>query len=174
MQKQLSLFFAAAAALTAVTFAWAAPPEATKFIAHLSGGNEIPPRDTNAQGQVKFELSKDGTSLDYRLNVANIENVVAAHIHLGGPDVNGPVVVFLYGPEAPGGGKINGVIATGTITEDDLIGPLAGATLEDLLAEMRAGNTYVNVHTNDGVAPPNTGPGDFPGGEIRGQLDGKP
>jgi hypothetical protein len=26
------------------------------------------------------------------------------------------------------------------------------------------------VHTNDGVAPPNTGPGDFPGGEIRGQV----
>jgi hypothetical protein len=26
------------------------------------------------------------------------------------------------------------------------------------------------VHTNDGVAPANTGPGDFPGGEIRGQI----
>jgi hypothetical protein len=26
------------------------------------------------------------------------------------------------------------------------------------------------VHTNDGVAPPDTGPGDFPGGEIRGQI----
>ena len=38
------------------------------------------------------------------------------------------------------------------------------------LAAMRAGNTYVNVHTNDGAAPPNTGPGDFPGGEVRGQL----
>jgi len=35
---------------------------------------------------------------------------------------------------------------------------------------MRDGGAYVNVHTNDGVAPGNTGPGDFPGGEIRGQL----
>jgi hypothetical protein len=26
------------------------------------------------------------------------------------------------------------------------------------------------VHTNDGVPPINTGPGDFPGGEIRGQI----
>src|SRR5262249_21762909 len=34
----------------------------------------------------------------------------------------------------------------------------------------RGGNTYVNVHTNDGVPPANTGPGDFPGGEIRGQI----
>jgi hypothetical protein len=35
---------------------------------------------------------------------------------------------------------------------------------------MRTGNTYVNVHTNDGVAPANTGPGDFQSGEIRGQV----
>jgi hypothetical protein len=36
---------------------------------------------------------------------------------------------------------------------------------------MRAGLTYVNVHTSDAVEPPNSEPGDFPGGEIRGQLD---
>jgi hypothetical protein len=36
--------------------------------------------------------------------------------------------------------------------------------------QMRAGNTYVNVHTNDGMGATNTGPGDFPGGEIRGQI----
>lgn len=35
---------------------------------------------------------------------------------------------------------------------------------------MRAGEAYVNVHTNDGVAPDNTGPGDFPGGAVRGQI----
>jgi hypothetical protein len=35
---------------------------------------------------------------------------------------------------------------------------------------MEAGTAYVNVHTNDNVPPPNTGPGDFPGGEIRGQI----
>jgi hypothetical protein len=28
----------------------------------------------------------------------------------------------------------------------------------------------VNVHTNDGIDPTNTGAGDFPGGEIRGQI----
>jgi hypothetical protein len=28
------------------------------------------------------------------------------------------------------------------------------------------------VHTSDGFAPPNEGPGDFPGGEIRGNLSG--
>jgi hypothetical protein len=43
-------------------------------------------------------------------------------------------------------------------------------TFDDVLEKIRAANAYVNVHTNDGVAPPNTAPGDFQGGEIRGQL----
>jgi hypothetical protein len=51
-----------------------------------------------------------------------------------------------------------------------LVGPLGGATLATLIQAMKDGVTYVNVHTNDGVAPTNTGPGDFPGGEIRGQI----
>ena len=50
------------------------------------------------------------------------------------------------------------------------MGPLAGQPLAELVDQMRAGNAYINVHTNDGVAPINTGPGDFPGGEIRGQI----
>jgi hypothetical protein len=35
---------------------------------------------------------------------------------------------------------------------------------------MRTGKAYVNLHTNDGVAPTDTGPGDFPGGEIRADI----
>jgi len=79
-------------------------------------------------------------------------------------------VAFLYGPAAPGGGRSDGVLAEGTITAANLVGPLAGHPLSDLIAAMEAGNAYVNVHTNDGVAPPNTGPGDIPGGEVRGQI----
>ena len=44
------------------------------------------------------------------------------------------------------------------------------ADLAAVLAAINSGGAYVNVHTNDGVAPTNTGPGDFPGGEIRGQI----
>jgi hypothetical protein len=62
------------------------------------------------------------------------------------------------------------VLAEGTITAANLIGPLAGHPLSDLIADMESGGAYVNIHTNDGVAPTNTGPGDFPGGEIRGQI----
>jgi crotonobetainyl-CoA:carnitine CoA-transferase CaiB-like acyl-CoA transferase len=82
--------------------------------------------------------------------------------------------VHLLGGDVAGG-RVNGRLATGTITAADLVGPLAGQSIADLVDEMLAGNTYVNVHTDDGVAPPNTGPGDFPGGEIREQVRcGKP
>jgi hypothetical protein len=154
--------------LAATSVTMAAPPESENFLARLSGAQEVPPRATPATGVAVYQLRKDGESLDYKLTVANIENVVAAHIHLGPPGVNGPVVAFLYGPAPAGGGPEQGVLAAGTITEADLVGPLAGEDLDALLAQMRSGNTYTNVHTNDGDATPNEGPGDFPGGEIRG------
>ena len=142
----------------------------TNFGAHLSGDQEVPPRDTAGQGQATFQLSRDGAELSYRLIASNIENVIASHIHVGAPEVNGPVVAFLFGNVPPAGGRTNGVLAVGSITASDLVGPLAGQPLSALIDAMREGNTYVNVHTNDGVEPPNTGAGDFPGGEIRGQI----
>jgi hypothetical protein len=133
-----------------------------RFVAPLSGGEEVPPNDSRATGVATFKLSDDGTELSYRLVVANIENVTQAHIHLAPAGVNGGVVAWLY-PSAPPAqlipGRTDGVLATGTITSDDLVGALAGMTLDDLLAAMRAGNTYTNVHTSQ-----------FPGGEIRGQI----
>lgn len=142
----------------------------TDFVAQLSGAEEVPANDSLGRGNALFGLSADGSELHYKLIVTNIENVVASHIHLGSVGVNGPVVVFLYGPAAPGGGRTDGVLAEGTITAANLVGPLAGHPLSDLIAAMEASSAYVNVHTNDGVAPPNTGPGDFPGGEVRGQI----
>jgi len=138
------------------------------MVTHLTGDEEGPPRDTKAQGNAHFEIEEDGVS--YKLIVANIHNVVASHIHLGAAGTNGPIVAFLYGNVSPGGGRIQGVIAEGQIAESDLIGPLTGHPLSDLIEAIEAGNIYVNVHTNDGHGSPNTGPGDFPGGEIRGQL----
>jgi hypothetical protein len=144
--------------------------ENKNFIATLGGDEEVPARETLGRGVAIFQLSDDGTELHYRLIAANIENVVASHIHLGPSGVNAPVVAFLFGSVPPGGGRSDGVLAVGTITAANLVGPLAGHPFSDLIDAMGAGNTYVNVHTNDGIAPTNTGPGDFPGGEIRGQI----
>ena len=140
------------------------------FAANLSGADEVPARETRARGHIHLQVNKDGTEISYRLTVANIDNVVAAHIHIGQPGVNGPVVAFLAGPFPPGGGRQSGVLATGVITEADLVGPLTGHSLHELVEAMSGGNAYVNVHTNDGVGATNTGAGDFPGGEIRGQI----
>ncbi len=140
------------------------------FVAHLNARQEVPENQSLAQGQAIFQLSADGTQLDYKLIAANIDNVVFAHIHLAPAGVNGPVVAFLFGPVAAGGGRSAGVLAQGTVTAADLIGPLAGQPLTALVDAILADNTYVNVHTDDGVAPGGTGPGDLPAGEIRGQI----
>ncbi len=130
----------------------------------------MPSSESLAQGQAVFHLRADGTRLDYKLIAANIDNVVLAHIHLAPVGVNGPVVAFLFGPVAAGGGRFSGVLAQGTLTEDDLIGPLAGQAFMALVDAILAGDIYVNVHTDDGVAPGGTGPGDLPAGEVRGQI----
>jgi len=148
---------------------------AANFRTHLSGDNEAPARDTLAQGQAIFKLSEDGDELSYRLIASNIENIFQAHIHLAEAGVNGPIVAWLYPaqpPAVPIPGRHDGVLAEGVIRAENLVGPLAGQPLSALLDAMQAGGTYVNVHTNDFVDPANTGPGDFPGGEIRGQIDG--
>jgi hypothetical protein len=140
----------------------AAKLESKNFRAHLSGDNEVPAVDTLAQGQAIFKLSEDGSSLHYKLIVADLHDTLQAHIHVGQPGSNGPVVAFLY-PSAPPAqlieGRFSGVLAEGEITAADLRGPLAGMSLDALVAEMEAGNTYVNAHT---VA--------HPGGEIRGPI----
>jgi CHRD domain len=139
------------------------------FVAILSGGDEVPARDTQAVGVAKFKLRDDGAALLFKINVANLDNAVAAHIHCGAVGVNGPVGVSLFGGP-PAGGVANGTLAEGTITAPDPGNACGWTDLAAVIAALQSGNTYVNVHTNDGVAPPNTGPGDFPGGEIRGQV----
>lgn len=151
---------------------------------HLTGDEEVlatepHPRVSNAQGQAIFRVNASGTSVNFRLIAANIENVIMAHIHCGRPGENGPVRMWLYpviGPTGAqtdnGGGRFSGVLASGTFSPAGQVCPAANVGQDmPLLDAMRAGLTYVNVHTNDGVAPTSTGPGDFPGGEIRGQID---
>jgi hypothetical protein len=128
------------------------------FTAHLSGDEEVPPVVTQGQGQAIFKLSKDGSSLYYKLIVANIADVVQSHIHIAPAGLNGPVVAFLFGPVA-GGVTVNGVLAEGNITAANLVGPLAGQPLSTLIDRMNNDSAYVNVHTVS-----------FPGGEIRGQI----
>ena len=149
----------ATAATTTIASSSYAQTIPSTFHAILEGDEEVPPVDSDAKGAAIFRTSNDGTELHYRLIVANIEDVTAAHIHLAPRGENGDIVAFLFDPEEPTEGRTNGVLAEGTITSADLVGPLEGSTLSELIDEIEAGNTYVNVHTVD-----------HPSGEIRGQI----
>ncbi|MCM8570121.1 CHRD domain-containing protein [Gramella jeungdoensis] len=127
------------------------------FTTSLKGDNEVPSNDSKATGQAIVKISKDETYLEYKLIVANIDDVLMAHFHMAPAGTNGGFVVWLYGPSEPSG-DFNGVLAEGVITEDDVINALDG-DFQALIDAIRAGNIYVNVHTTE-----------FPGGELRGQL----
>jgi hypothetical protein len=129
------------------------------FTAHLTA--EAPGVETQAVGQAIFKVSKDGQSVYYKIIVANLDDITMAHIHWkpGGGDA--PPVVWLLGPPPtliPG--TTNGVLIEGTFTASDFIGNLAGMSVSDLVEIFFAGEAYVNVHTSQ-----------YPGGEIRGNID---
>ena len=126
------------------------------FGAELTGGEEVPPVDTNATGIAN--LQNNVQTINYQLSVNDLVNVTQAHIHRGEEGENGKVVVTLYNTTMPTG-PMSGLLSQGNITAANLVGPLAGQQLTDLVSIMDNGTAYVNVHTKD-----------FPDGEIRGQI----
>jgi hypothetical protein len=170
MRRLRFLAFALVALLAAVSVADAQTAQTRTYMATLSAAEEVPANASTATGQATFQLSADGQTLSYRLTVNNIQNPIAAHIHIGAKGENGPVVFPLFGPAPAGSGAKSGVLSEGTAGASNLSGTLAGQPLSALIAQMDAGRAYANVHTDNGVAPPNQGPGDLPGGEIRGQI----
>lgn len=133
------------------------------FLAGLTGGQEVPPVETEARGGAVFAVNDEGDGIDYALAVQDIEDVTMAHIHMAEVGENGEIVAWLYPEDAqepePISGETDGMLATGTIVEDDLVGPLEGESLEALLQAMEDGETYANVHTEEN-----------PEGEVRGQI----
>ncbi|MCC6346891.1 MAG: CHRD domain-containing protein [Nitrospirales bacterium] len=125
--------------------------------AKLTGDEVVPPVKTDAKGEATLHMDKDGKKLDYTVTASNIENVTAAHIHMGKKGENGPPVAPLTVEKKKG--KTSGTIAKGALSAKDLMGSLKGKTLHDLITEIENGNAYVNVHTEK-----------YPDGEIRGQL----
>ena len=78
--KKIVIVVVAFAALAGAAIAVAGFNE--NFGTHLRGRTEVPPRDTQAQGQALFHLSDDGLSMEYKVIVANIDNAFMAHIHI--------------------------------------------------------------------------------------------
>jgi hypothetical protein len=143
---------------------------ATSFTATLTGANEVPPVPTTATGNATLSLS--GDQITYTVNVTSpLQNPVVAHIHIAAEGQNGPVRMNLCGTGDPQPACAPGAAVLATGTNGTTVGTPA-ITFDSLLSAMRTGGAYVNVHTDDGQAPPNTGPGDMASGEIRGQVVG--
>ena len=145
MRRLLAILVLVIAGLTTASVAGAATTTATTFVAVLSPAPGCP---TSGRGVAIVTVTRDGT-VSYRLMVANLENVTAAHIHqgstTGGVGLPG-AVAFLYESTSPVDVHDRVVLASGTITDADLI----GLTLEDLTSELLGGTSfYVNVHTTE-------------------------
>jgi hypothetical protein len=171
MSKSRALLIVATAALACAAFVTRA--DESVFRASLDGAQNQPEAvKTPATGKVEMRLSVDGKSIHYKVTVEKLANAAAADLHLGSAAQNGPLVAKLW-PKAGGQvrtGEFSGTLAEGTLDGGDLTGPLGGSPIADLVEQLRDGTVYVNVHTNDGVNPPDSGPGDYRLGEIRGQL----
>jgi hypothetical protein len=129
------------------------------LIGHLSGNQQAHNVETDAQGKVTFHLSDDGEELYYQLSITNINSITAAHIHMAPKGKNGRVVVVLFDFDNPWKSTINSTVVEGTITSDNLVGPLVGSPLSALIREMEEGNAYINVHSKE-----------HPQGNVRGQI----
>jgi CHRD domain len=125
-----------------------------KFGFNLTGSEEVPPVQTNATGMAEISAyTVAGDSITYSVNVTNIKDVTAGHIHFGKEGENGPIVFTMFKYDPPR----NEVSETGTITADKLEGPLAGKRVFDVALAGSNGSLYMNIHTVEN-----------PNGEIRG------
>jgi hypothetical protein len=141
------------------TSAFAGEEQQERFISELTGLEEVPPvNDTSAIGVAEFKLGQD--NIMYTVNVTDIENVTAGHIHRGQVGENGPIVITLFKEDTPTTAAMTtGVLSEGNITATNLEGPMAGQLLSNLTSAMQNEQTYVNIHTQQN-----------PNGEIRGQI----
>jgi hypothetical protein len=135
------------------------PQEEQEFDVLLAGSFEVPPVNTSGSGFAELGVVDGGNTVEYKVIVVNMNNVTQAHIHLGNSSQAGPIVASLFNASTPTG-PIIGDLTEGNITSADLMGPLQGKLLSDLITLMQNGTAYVNVHT-----------GQNPEGEIRGVIE---
>jgi hypothetical protein len=122
----------------------------TVLTTNLSGAREVPgPGDPDGRARAVLRLSGDQVCFSLRWSGITAPN--AAHIHVGGPDVAGPVVVPFFGNPA-GPSVIPDTVTSvhGCVNADPA---LVTAIAQDPSAY------YTNIHTPD-----------FPAGAVRGQL----
>lgn len=174
MIRKLSKATLAAAAVGTL---WAAAPAHAETVhAKLEGFQEVPAVSSPGRGDFRAKIERDGSMIAYELNYEGLQGrPFMSHIHVGQHGVNGGISIWLCGnpedaPATPAGTPrcpVPGGSVSGVVTASAVVGPtaqlVAAGELAEVLAAIRAGVTYVNVHTT-------AASGGVPGGEIRGQI----
>ena len=144
---------------------------AETVITRLAGYQEVPAISSAAAGHFRASIDDKAGTIAYQLSYQGLSgDVRQAHIHLGQHSVNGAVSVFLcqteanadptgLAPQCPQSGTVNGVLQSANMGTGTAAQGIAPGEFAELVAAIRAGVAYVNVHSAT-----------FPGGEIRGQL----
>jgi hypothetical protein len=139
----------------------------------LTGYEEVPALSTPGVGEFRAQISRSREEIRYRLTFSNLETAATqSHIHFENRTNAGPIVVFLCsnlgnGPAGTQACPAAGGTITGTIKPADVGGGaaaqgIAPGEFQEVVRAMRAGATYVNVHSIG-----------RPGGEIRAQINGQ-
>lgn len=145
---------------------------AQEVVAGLNGYREVPSVSSRAAGNFRAVIDRKAGTIAYELSYSGLQGEVQqAHIHVGQRSVNGGVSVFLcqteaspdptgLAPQCPQGGKVAGMVQAANMIEGPIVNQgIAPGQFNELIAAIRAGVAYVNVHSSK-----------FPGGEVRGQL----
>jgi hypothetical protein len=162
--KLLVLAFALTALTVALIANVALGDDRGHVLATLTGYEETPSTlSSPGRGEFRATIDEGNSEITYELTFSGLTAVSAAHIHLGQRATTGGVSAFLCGGGGQAACPTSAGTVTGTIRPANVIGPasqgIAPGEWNELVAAMRAGYTYANVHTAA-----------FPGGEIRGQI----
>jgi CHRD domain-containing protein len=133
----------------------------------LTGYGEVPAQSTTAGGSFSASISDDESTISWQLTY-EVPGITQSHLHFGQPSVNGGISVFLCtnlgnGPAGTQACPANSGTISGIWSAADVVGPagqgIAAGELSELIAAIRSGNVYANIHTTA-----------VPAGFVRGQL----
>ena len=134
--------------------------------ADLNGYQEVNSISTTGEGRFTASIDDENQLITYELSYSGLEGTTtnASHIHFAQRSVNGAIHAFLCGggdkPPCPATeGTVTDVIDAADILASNPDRGIEAGAFEEFVQAIRAGHTYVNVHTNK-----------WPGGEIRGQI----
>jgi CHRD domain-containing protein len=162
--KTWQLIFMVTAFFLATSFLPAQSSRGSNFRARLTGFGEVPAVSSEGRGQFRATLQPNGTEMTFELEYSGLSGpATMAHIHIGQKFASGAIVVHFCGTggqaACPGAaGTVTGTFGASRVVDATAQGISAGEFAE-VLAAIRSGNAYVNVHTAQS-----------PQGEIRGQI----